>query len=193
MLELIQFFDEHAHDWDSHTRESDLTHANEALRRLRLSARDRVLDVGCGTGILAPLLMRQGCTDFVGIDISPRMAEVYRSKFSGHDIIVGNFEEQPFAPESFSLVILFNAFPHFRQPAQVFQNAFRSLRSGGRFAIVHSMTRNALDLHHKKVGGVVGNDVLLSDDEIRRLFRTSGFTGTILEESTYYFAAGFKP
>ena len=48
-----------------------------------------VLDVGCGTGIVATLLTARGCR-VTGVEVDPRMAEVARRK--GLDVEVGAFE-----------------------------------------------------------------------------------------------------
>jgi len=46
----------------------------------------RVLDFGCGTGLLTSLLRRRGgCQDVVAVDVSPKMIEVLDDKIRGGD------------------------------------------------------------------------------------------------------------
>ena len=51
---------------------------------------ERVLDVGCGTGIVSALLAHRGA-DVLGIEPDPRMAAVARAK--GLAVEVARFEE----------------------------------------------------------------------------------------------------
>ncbi|BCH60797.1 hypothetical protein RvVAR0630_34210 [Agrobacterium vitis] len=51
----------------------------------------RVLDVGCGTGNAYEMLERIGCTEYVGVDISPQMVEIAKSKATSSAFYIGDF------------------------------------------------------------------------------------------------------
>jgi len=109
-----------------------------------LSAGERVLDVGCGTGSLAVALkVSVGPTGSVhGIDASPEMIEVARHNASKAgvdvDFQVGLGEAIPFPNGTFDLVVSQLAIHHLQDDLK--QSAFgemhRVLKSDGRCLIV---------------------------------------------------------
>jgi ubiquinone/menaquinone biosynthesis C-methylase UbiE len=85
---------------------------NAALRSIALSmapptAGMRVLDVGCGTGGNMERYQRKGCRVF-GIDPSPSMIDVARSKLGGHaELELGSAADMPYEDSSFDVVTAF--------------------------------------------------------------------------------------
>jgi len=65
------------------------TYPSGLIDDLLAGAPDRVLDVGCGTGIVSVLLAQRGA-DVLGIEPDPRMAQVARGK--GIEVEVARFE-----------------------------------------------------------------------------------------------------
>ena len=57
------------------------------LRRHGVAPGDRVLDVGCGSGLLARVLLAEGCA-VTGVDASPAMIELARAHAPGADFRV---------------------------------------------------------------------------------------------------------
>ena len=90
---------------------------------------ERVLDLGCGDGVLTLEIARLGC-DVVGIDASKEMVEAAR--LSGVDAHLGDGSALTFVG-AFDAVFT-NAALHWIQPPEaVISGVWRSLRPGGRF------------------------------------------------------------
>ena len=87
-----------------------------------------VLDVGCGTGIVATLLATRGC-DVLGIEVDERMAEVARAK--GIAVEVGAFEDWDDRGRRFDLLTCGQAW-HWIDPRAGALKAAEVLRPGGR-------------------------------------------------------------
>lgn len=67
----------------------------------------KVLEVGCGTGTNLELYRQAGC-EVYGIDLSPAMLEVARTKLGGNaDLRLGDAADMPFEDDSFDLVTAF--------------------------------------------------------------------------------------
>ncbi len=96
----------------------------------------RVLDVGCGGGLLAEEFARLGC-QVTGVDPSePSLATARKhTQQSGLDITyqVGVGEHLPFADASFDIVICCDVLEHVDDVAQVIQEISRVLTTGGLF------------------------------------------------------------
>lgn len=92
-------------------------------------AGERILDLGCGDGVLTREIQDRGC-EVVGIDPSPDF--IATAKQSGLDARVVDATRMDFRAE-FDAVFS-NAVLHWIKDADaVIKNVFRALRSGGRF------------------------------------------------------------
>jgi SAM-dependent methyltransferase len=96
----------------------------EAIRQVGVSAGQRVLDVGCGTGVFLRLVADRGAEAF-GLDASEALLEIARERVPEADLRVGEMEALPYDDDSFDVVTGFNAF--------FFANDFvAALREAGR-------------------------------------------------------------
>jgi SAM-dependent methyltransferase len=98
---------------------------------------ERVLDVACGTGVLArEVLSRTGAADLVsGLDPSPGMMEVARQLAPGVDWREGIAESLPFPDASFDVVVSQFGLMFFSDRSRALREALRVLGPGGRVAI----------------------------------------------------------
>lgn len=192
--EIKKFFDRHAHKWDSFEKPDIGLTINKILDRISILRNDKILDVGCGTGILVPFFEKRGIKNFIGVDFSAKMISEYRKKFPGRKAVIGDFEKPGlFKPDSFTKVIIYNAFPHFQNRMKVFINSWTYLKPGGGIYIVHSMSRKELDRHHQKSAGEVADHMLPSNHEFKRLYVKAGFENIEIDDSDLFFSKGIKP
>ncbi|MGK5550488.1 class I SAM-dependent methyltransferase [Actinomadura kijaniata] len=90
-----------------------------------------VLDVGCGTGIVARQLRAAGCR-VLGVEIDPRMADWARR--DGLEVEVAAFESWDPAGRTFDAVVSGQTW-HWIDPAAGAAQAARALRPGGLLAV----------------------------------------------------------
>jgi len=96
----------------------------------------RVLDVACGTGVLARAASgRAGPRAVVGLDVNAGMLAVARRKAPGIDWRQGRAEALPFDDESFDRVVSQFALMFFEDRAAAIREMLRVVRPGGRVAI----------------------------------------------------------
>ncbi len=114
-----------------------------------LQPNDRVLDVGCGTGVLTRLARGQA-QEVAGIDAAPEMVAVARSKAEreGMDIDFrpALIEDLPFPDNHFD-VVLSSLMVHHLPPAlklSGLREVLRVLKSAGRFIVVDFDRRGRL-------------------------------------------------
>jgi len=95
--------------------------------------KSKVLDVGCGRGLLLPLLLRKKC-EVTGID-----AIVQRSVDKGFSVYLQlDLEQNPHIPypdESFDVIILADFIEHIRRTAALLAEVRRVLKAEGRVII----------------------------------------------------------
>jgi SAM-dependent methyltransferase len=156
---------------------------------------ETVLDLGSGAGIDCFLAAREVGPSgrVIGVDMTPAMIERARANaakggYSNVEFRLGEIERLPVADASVDLVIsncVVNLSPH---KEQVFAEAFRALKPGGRIVVSDLVLTRPLPAQLKQrvdllVGCVAGAS--LRDDYLR-LMREAGFAGVeIVAESGY--------
>jgi ubiquinone/menaquinone biosynthesis C-methylase UbiE len=105
----------------------------------RLPQRTRVLEVGCGTGVIARLLAQDARVHEVfAVDPSPLLVAKARKLAAGMPKVrfeVADGTELRFGPSSFDTVVLHRVLSHVPRPEQVLSEASRVLRRGGALSI----------------------------------------------------------
>ena len=144
---IEQYFNQQAEHWDDHSHK-DTQKMKEILDICDLHSGQKLLDVGCGTGILFPYLLAYEPNCLVGVDISKAMAEKARSKFKDERLVVLNEDFYNLIPYGFDTVILFNAYPHFFDKPGLAKKLFSVLNVGGRFIIAHDKGKDKINSVH---------------------------------------------
>ena len=97
-----------------------------------LHAGSRVLDVGCGRGVLLSAMADAGM-EAHGFEISPTAAKGADSRAEIR--IASSLQQAAYAEGSFDLVILCHVLEHLSQPAETLREIHRILRPGGRLVV----------------------------------------------------------
>ncbi|MGB5260810.1 MAG: methyltransferase domain-containing protein [Gammaproteobacteria bacterium] len=94
----------------------------------------RVLDLGCGTGLLARRLAGQGFA-VTGLDISFESLRLMRQSAAFINAVHGDGAQLPFRDGSFQAVVSLGTWRHFREPQRVMDEISRILTTEGRLLI----------------------------------------------------------
>lgn len=100
----------------------------EVLALLEPRPGERILDLGCGDGVLTRRLVESGA-EVTGLEPDPDMAA--RARERGLDVVEADAHD-PFGEAAFDAVFSNAALHWMRDPARVLRNARRALRPGGR-------------------------------------------------------------
>ncbi len=146
---VAAYFDFRADGWDDHhCDESPVQGAVVAIAGIREGS--RVLDLGCGTGVMIDHYLDADCDEVIGVDVSKRMIEIADEKFADesrvHFVCADALDFDDDKP--FDAVVIYNAYPHFLEKWSLVQKVASLLKPAGRFVIAHSTSKEVINERH---------------------------------------------
>jgi len=140
---------EHVHHGLWATGREDKDEAIGALYRLicdriQVDTGERICDVGCGYGALARLLAREFDARVTGLTVSRRQweyAERSRARDSRLEFMLRDWLENALPGDCFDKVVAVESCEHMHDKEKFFQEIYRVLRPGGRFAVTAWLSR----------------------------------------------------
>lgn len=187
--DIITFFDQCAPWWDADMiRNEDLITA--ILNNGGIRENIHVLDVACGTGVLFPDYLKRSVASVTGIDISPEMVRIAKEKFPDVKVICGDVETAEFS-RKFDAIMVYNAFPHFPNPAHLIKVLAGLVKPGGKLSVAHGMSRAALTNHHAGRASTVSID-LLHEKELAALMEPYFDVDVIISNEQMYQVSGVR-
>lgn len=187
----IAFFDAHAasDEYDVFAPEANEMLIDAFVRLSGLRAGARVADLGCGSGVFTELLRRRGYSA-VGVDISPKLVAVGRTKYPGLELLEGDAENLPFESGSLDGVLLSGLVHHFPDPRRLAAEVSRVLKPGGRFVAFDPNRANPFMWLYRDRSSPFYSSVGVTENERPVLARQmrSIFAGEGFEVQTDYLA-----
>jgi ubiquinone/menaquinone biosynthesis C-methylase UbiE len=135
---------------------------------------DRVLDAGCGSGVLVPMVLERITEAGIlyELDFAEKMIETNRNLHKAENIrfIVADAAEAPLDDESCDVIFCFSCFPHFHDKERTMVALSRILRCSGTFVIAHFDSSEGIRKHHESCHAVM-HDHLPGESAMRDLFK----------------------
>jgi ubiquinone/menaquinone biosynthesis C-methylase UbiE len=161
---------------------------------------ERVLDVGCGTGIYTLELARRD-VHVVGVDPSMEMILIAREKFRQTGLkgcfICGSAEFLPLRSERFDLALAVTSLCFVRHPDQAIQEAHRILKPSGRL-VIGELNRFSLWAFMRRLKGLFTDTIynqahFWSRRELERLLREKGLYPSAVKILLHFPPVNLKP
>ncbi len=187
------YFEELAKSWDTLPQPEDHPRKIRAfVSRAMEGPVRRILDAGCGTGILLPALLEICPADarIVEMDFAWRMLRENRRKCCDPRVmrVCADAVQPPFPPASFDLVLCFNMLPHVGDPQRALAPLLAALAPSGTLAIGHLMSSEELSAFHAQLEGPVSEDRLPPVPAMASLLEALGTEVECAEEAPgWYF------
>lgn len=157
-----RYFDQQSHNWDELYDEAKqsissidlkgrLNITNNFVQELELTKLDTSLDLGCGTGEAAEILVH---TDQSAVDFSANMIEKVKNKHPNIKAFVADAESLPFENSNFNLVVALGLFEYIPSPNYALQEVNRVLKEDG-FLIVSIPNKASLFRKFRSVENII--------------------------------------
>lgn len=151
-LELRRLYDETAGIYDKRYEEIQEKKYHLVLENVFKS--DRILDLGCGTGMLLGELAKR-CKLAVGVDSSRGMLEVAKKRARDFFLVCADADHLPFHASCFDTVVSVTLLQNVPNPQTTLKEMARVLRPEGRMvvtALKHKCDRPKLEEWVKSTG-----------------------------------------
>ena len=146
----------------------------------------KVLDVGCGTGIITDALYDLAQNEVTAIDVSDEMIKIAKQTHAETtaDFVCADFYE--FSPKyKYDYVVCFNAYPHFIDSKKFVRKANELLVRGGICAIMHNFAREKLATHHRALSENVSRTIGSAEEEASRFSEFFDVMSTVDNSEEY--------
>jgi ubiquinone/menaquinone biosynthesis C-methylase UbiE len=192
-----EFFDKHAVSWDGQHNQEVASQIEGLVQRFDLKEGRTVLDVGCGTGVLLPHLLKKVKEkgSLFALDFSWNMIlKAKRSKAkTGTYFINGSVEALPIKDQTIDYVTCLDTFAHITDQKKAIGEMSRALKKGGQLFIAHTLGKKELAEYHRQAGAEVEHDTLPEDGKIREMMKNAGLKEIqIIDQPDLYLASGRK-
>ncbi len=129
-----QLWGARAQDWAAYVEQVGLPLFGAALDAGRVTAGTRLLDAGCGAGLLSLLASLRGA-EVTALDASPALLAIARQRVPSADVREGDLETLPFTDASFDAVAAVNSVFYAADMAAAMRELVRVTRPGGRVVV----------------------------------------------------------
>lgn len=197
--ERAEYFDQMADKWDALGPSPDEDVIMDFLRKLPIDSKDVVMDVGTGTGLLIPYIMRFNPITVIAVDISAQMLGKVKEKYSQYGTRLQTLNSDVHAltvpDRSVDVAICNGVFPHFFNKPLALSELYRVLKTGGRLAINHFAGREFVNNIHSSIEHVLlKRDLLDEVEEVAEIVRQAGFeVNEAIDREAEYLLLAVKP
>lgn len=167
MIEEIKiYYDELASTYDKNRFGNSYGKYIDSQERIYLKknlphfSSSNILDLGCGTGRFLEFASH-------GADISPKMIEVAKNKFSNKEIKIGSVSEVPYPNAFFDVVFSFHVMMHLDEKTvnEFLHESHQKLKENGRLIFDFPSKKRRRLFKHKNNGWHGSNDFSIKDIE----------------------------
>jgi len=191
------FFNSRAATWDETAAEKDAGRLEAMVERLDIAPGAAVLDVGTGTGVFVPYILKKigRSGTLVCLDYAEEMLKAARAKnFTGHiSFLCADIEDTALPDNAFDAAVCYSVFPHFSNHPKALKEICRILKPGGRLYVCHTSSRAFINDIHRSIPDICGH-LFPENDAMQRMFEGAGFTEiSICDGQEDYLAGAQKP
>ena len=189
--QMRQYFDEKAANWDN------ICHHDTAKLHIIISLAapalcSRLLDIGCGTGIMIKPLLAVNPRELLAVDLAPLMIEQSALKHNDTRLRLLAIDFFDLAENGFDLAMLYSVYPHFPEKEKLVQQTAKCLKNNGRFMIAHSESRHTINKRHQDTQTAQLSQSLKPAAEEAKMWQKSFDIDILVDTDQLYIISGLR-
>jgi demethylmenaquinone methyltransferase/2-methoxy-6-polyprenyl-1,4-benzoquinol methylase len=180
------YFNELAPSWDEKVGNDETRHAALArvFDRIEIPEGGRVLDAGCGTGVLfRHIIEKTGSGGMItAVDYAPAMLDRARElhpDYENIDYRAGDAASLDLEENFYDTILCFAVLPHVEDKGRFLATLRHAIRDDGRLYIFHLADTATLNSFHSGLNAPVRGDLLPERRELEELLTASGFSPVV--------------
>lgn len=169
MNKVKEFFESIADNWNN--EKDDLNKIRGLFKEIEIKNNEDILDLGCGKGIITPIINEYTNKLVYGIDLSEKMingAKIKNPDLNKYNYICGDYLNYSFDLK-FDKIIIFNAYPHFLDKNTFAKKAYNDLKDDGLLIIMHNLGKEELNKYHHNHADKISNGLMEPKEEEKAL------------------------
>ncbi len=165
MNEIELFFDRIAPTYGTHGKRDDAL-ISSLIENIGIKKNDRVMDVGCGKGVISLDLYEKSQRQVLAMDLSGNMISLAKEKKIEEEKVKFVHEDFYLTKEKgYDVVVFFDCYPHFISRDELKKKLLEVLKHEGRFAILHDLSRESLASCHQGLTDHLSRELLSAQEE----------------------------
>lgn len=177
MKDQKEFFNEKAEIWDEICHH-DMDKVREILDMIHIPLDAKILDVGTGTGVLIPELVK--CISekgqIIAVDVADKMVEKAKTKHTYPNVSFKCMDALMIEDKDYDVITCYSMFPHFDDKEKAIYSLADKLLKNGKLAICHSQSREAINQLHGAADDRVKEDRLPRKEIIEAYMKQAGLS-----------------
>ena len=169
---IIRRYDLTAQLYDMRYAEEQEIKYKTALERLNVARNSKVLDVGCGTGLLFSHVAAEAQT-VVGVDISSRLllqAKERARDFRNVHLVQADADYLPFTDNHFSIVFAFTVLQNMPKPLETLKEIKRNAKRDASIVVTGLKKAFSLEAFRELLQNAGLQVVSLKDDDVLKCY-----------------------
>jgi len=169
-----EYFSKNLHLFDPPLPDGVPERLEEIVRCGRINRSDVVLDIGTGTGILIPLILKYEPAQVFANDLSQKMLETVKERYPSVNSLHGDIRSLALPDQAIDVVFINACYSNIADKPRSFINIRRMTRAGCRIVISHPMGSSFIHFLQERVSFPL-DDFPEDRAEAARLFSPYGF------------------
>lgn len=184
MNKVKRFFNKLASNWDENNKD-DISNIEDIISYLKISSGDKILDIGCGTGIITPILSKISNNTVIGLDISNKMIKVAKNKNSFNNVKYISYDYYKYNKDKYNYIVCFNAYPHFVNLDLFIKKSYDLLLDNGILAIIFNHNHIKINSFHENINSDISRNINSPIEEGKLFEKYFNIYFSLEEENKY--------
>ena len=146
-----EYFTKYMHLFDPPLPDGVPERLEEIVKSAGIRGSDVVLDMGTGTGILIPLILKYSPALIYANDLSKKMLQSVKARYPGVRTLHGDIRDLNLPNQGIDVVFVNACYPNIADKHRSFANIRRITREGCRVVISHPMGSSFINFLQEKV------------------------------------------